>query len=881
MELTRCQNCMAPLEQGTSICPNCGYDARTERAEDVLCANSVLQGKYLAGREIGRGKFGITYVGRDLEEDENVVIREYFPEGIASRDGSRSARVSWNLSCDESKTKRRVEQALNLELNAIMDGEGFLKPTEVLDAFWENETAYLVADFAAGSKPEAVESAFAVSAEVTEQAADGGKEAAVAESERNDGNSVDVEAEDEERSCAVAEQTPTYSDSGETIRAGDFFYYGADNSGNSDSGKYESPNGGTDNNGSYENLNSEKENGGSYGNPDGGMNAGGFNASAYQSGATQPFSAAAANGFTESLLNGWTDSRLDPLSDGTGNGWDSSTSSGSKAGNGEDSGETASRKTGKSKKKKADGGSKGENGRKKRKTGFIAAIAAVCVLILAAVIAVVVYRGNKVDSITVAANPDTLNYYAGQSFDPQGMELEVTYLSGKTETVFGDENGEVTFEPASFTKVGEVSVEISYGKGNTTLTVTVSDVEIALAGSSLSMYTGDVKTMTVTTKPADAAVTWSSSDETVATVSQEGVITATGIGEADITASTPSGSKTSEAVCTVTVNEASVRLNQSSLTLYAGETETLKATVSPSGYGIEVSYASSDSSVAAVDEAGNIEALQEGTATITATILWQGSTYTAECSVTVQKTRAQIAADQAYEEAELGLAAAEEAIAVREQAWLAEDAASEAAEKAQEAAKTGKTLNFTSGATYQGETNGSARDGYGVWTSADGTYSYAGEWVDDDMAGYGIFYYSDGGYCAGEWKDYEWDGYGTYYSAEGNTYYCRWEEGIAKGYAVFLFSNGTYYAGEVEDGLLQGYGVYYWSESYYYAGQEAEGVRNGFGVCYFSSGKVYAGEWSDDVRSGYGILYGTDGEIESAGWWEDDAYVGADEADAG
>lgn len=82
----------------------------------------------------------------------------------------------------------------------------------------------------------------------------------------------------------------------------------------------------------------------------------------------------------------------------------------------------------------------------------------------------------------------------------------------------------------------------------------------------LTMGTEETLTLTATIAPADAtdqAVLWSSSDETVATVSAEGVVTAVAVGEALITATTVDGGFT--ATCTVTVKSQPTALNEASM----------------------------------------------------------------------------------------------------------------------------------------------------------------------------------------------------------------------------------------------------------------------------------------------------------------------------
>ncbi len=137
--------------------------------------------------------------------------------------------------------------------------------------------------------------------------------------------------------------------------------------------------------------------------------------------------------------------------------------------------------------------------------------------------------------------------------------------------------------------------------------------------------------------PADVVtgITYSSSDPTVATVSETGLITAAGEGTAVITALAHNGNVTGS--CTVCVVEEyipleSVTLNKTSLNVNPGHMEQLSVTRTPANASENrVIWASDDPQVAVVDAQGNILTLQTGTANITAAI----GSKTAICTVTV------------------------------------------------------------------------------------------------------------------------------------------------------------------------------------------------------------------------------------------------------
>lgn len=89
-----CMNCMQPLSwDGT--CPHCGLAAEkiSDAPHHIPHGSKLFHGKYLVGRVLGEGGFGITYIGLDLTLLIAVAIKEYFPNGLVWRkcDKTRSS----------------------------------------------------------------------------------------------------------------------------------------------------------------------------------------------------------------------------------------------------------------------------------------------------------------------------------------------------------------------------------------------------------------------------------------------------------------------------------------------------------------------------------------------------------------------------------------------------------------------------------------------------------------------------------------------------------------------------------------------------------------------------------------------------------------------
>lgn len=160
--------------------------------------------------------------------------------------------------------------------------------------------------------------------------------------------------------------------------------------------------------------------------------------------------------------------------------------------------------------------------------------------------------------------------------------------------------------------------------------ITVSDTRIAL-------YPNKTKQLKASVTPADADnpnVVWESNDDEVATVSETGLVTAKMPGTATITVKSVDGEYT--ATCTVTVGKhvSAIILSDTELTMPAGTSETLYATVMPlAAFNKTVTWVSTNPKVATVDENGNVKAIKAGTTTIIA--YCEDGDVTASCIVTV------------------------------------------------------------------------------------------------------------------------------------------------------------------------------------------------------------------------------------------------------
>ena len=145
----RCFNCMDELRGSVKICPKCGFDnSRPNQPAHALPCGTALQNRYIIGRMLGQGGFGITYIGFDYKMEIPVCVKEYFPTGgVMRRPGSTAVYWSPGTSGNEMKQGREIlvkeaRKAVKLrELDSVV---------KVWDVFYENETAYIVMEYING-----------------------------------------------------------------------------------------------------------------------------------------------------------------------------------------------------------------------------------------------------------------------------------------------------------------------------------------------------------------------------------------------------------------------------------------------------------------------------------------------------------------------------------------------------------------------------------------------------------------------------------------------------------------------------------------------------------------------------------------------------------
>ena len=80
-----CYGCFQEKPDDSPVCPHCGFNAEEEQPFLALPMGTLLNGRYMTGKVLGVGGFGITYLGYDLTLEIKVAVKEYMPSGLATR----------------------------------------------------------------------------------------------------------------------------------------------------------------------------------------------------------------------------------------------------------------------------------------------------------------------------------------------------------------------------------------------------------------------------------------------------------------------------------------------------------------------------------------------------------------------------------------------------------------------------------------------------------------------------------------------------------------------------------------------------------------------------------------------------------------------------
>ena len=140
-----CLRCMK-MSDAEGICPFCGKEKSGQQTwSKALAPGTILNQKILIGNILGKGGYGITYIGFDMLLEYPVAVKEFFPDEMVDR-GSDGKTVlvldAVNAEEYEKETKAYLREA-----RILAEFSKFPGIVAIKDLFYENNTGYLIMEY--------------------------------------------------------------------------------------------------------------------------------------------------------------------------------------------------------------------------------------------------------------------------------------------------------------------------------------------------------------------------------------------------------------------------------------------------------------------------------------------------------------------------------------------------------------------------------------------------------------------------------------------------------------------------------------------------------------------------------------------------------------
>ncbi len=147
--MKRCLGCMQSYDDKLDLCPHCGYIEGTMPEEAIhLIPGTILHERYVVGKVVGYGGFGVTYIAWDSLMHNKVAIKEYLPSEFATRVPGKPDLTVFNGDKSQQFSdgmKKFLDEARRLA--KFQNESGIVM---VFDCFEENRTAYIIMEYLEG-----------------------------------------------------------------------------------------------------------------------------------------------------------------------------------------------------------------------------------------------------------------------------------------------------------------------------------------------------------------------------------------------------------------------------------------------------------------------------------------------------------------------------------------------------------------------------------------------------------------------------------------------------------------------------------------------------------------------------------------------------------
>lgn len=143
-----CPNCFSSKGLQQNKCVICGFSNTKQRDARALPVEKMLNKRYIIGRVLGIGGFGITYVAYDVDKKERIALKEYFPTEWAMRMAENQQIVP--NSQGKSHLYEHGRDVFVNEANVLHQLQEVKTVVDVKDFFTENGTAYMAMELVEG-----------------------------------------------------------------------------------------------------------------------------------------------------------------------------------------------------------------------------------------------------------------------------------------------------------------------------------------------------------------------------------------------------------------------------------------------------------------------------------------------------------------------------------------------------------------------------------------------------------------------------------------------------------------------------------------------------------------------------------------------------------
>lgn len=140
-----CLWCMKKSDE-PEICPHCGHEKVGKLSwSKALAPGTILNNKILIGNILGKGGYGITYIGYDMLLEYPVAIKEFFPDEMVDRsDDEKTVVVLDEVNGEEFQ--KEIDNYLR-EARVLAEFSKFPGIVAIKDLFYENGTGYLIMEY--------------------------------------------------------------------------------------------------------------------------------------------------------------------------------------------------------------------------------------------------------------------------------------------------------------------------------------------------------------------------------------------------------------------------------------------------------------------------------------------------------------------------------------------------------------------------------------------------------------------------------------------------------------------------------------------------------------------------------------------------------------